>query len=75
MLYPRILDQISVIAQMEVEARAKGWDSLPKGKIKLLSDATEIIMTILKLHSLLLKKFVENGTLETHGKAFWITAG
>ncbi|KAJ3347722.1 hypothetical protein HDU91_006716 [Kappamyces sp. JEL0680] len=82
LLLPRLLDQISILSQLELEAKtarpgdkASGWSSLPKGKLSLRSNSVEIIMAILKVHSILLEKFVMEGTIESNGKLFWATMG
>jgi hypothetical protein len=74
---------MSVLSQLELEAKTirpiekgqSGWSQLPKGKLDLLSNSVEIVTAILKVHRLLLEKFTEAGSLETHGKLFWATFG
>ncbi len=81
LLLPRLLDQVSILSQLELESRtvrpdkSTGWASLPKGKLDLRANAVEIMMSILKVHSLLLEKIIMEGTLESNGKLFWVTMG
>ena len=82
-LFPRLLDQISILQQLELEAKQiakisntlSGWANLPRGKLLLKSNAKEAILVILSLHSLLLQKFKESETVEKHGILFWVTFG
>lgn len=81
LLFPRLLDQLSILSQLESDlntvASLKGtnWKELPKGKQKLRDEAVETILCILKVHSAFLKHFVANRTLETQGTLFWSTMG
>lgn len=81
---PRLLDQVSVLSQLELEAKTlarpgeksiSGWNQLPKGKLDLLANCAEICTIILKIHNLLLKKSNRFGALESQGKIFWTTFG
>jgi hypothetical protein len=83
-LLPRLLDQVSVLSQLELEVRTlarsgeKGlssWIQLPKGKLDLLANCVEVCVIILKIHRLLLKKHHKAGTLESQGKIFWTSFG
>lgn len=81
---PRLLDQVSVLSQLELEAKTlarpgdksvSGWTQLPKGKLDLLANCAEICIIIMKIHNLLLKKSNKLGTLESQGKIFWTNFG
>lgn len=82
-LFPRLLDQISILQQLELEVKQiaklsstiSGWANLPKGKLLLKANAEEAIMVILDLHSLLLEKFNNSKTIEKQGMLFWVTFG
>jgi hypothetical protein len=81
---PRLLDQVSVLSQLELEAKTlarsgeaklSGWSQLSKGMLDLMKNCSEVCIIILKIHRLLLKSNSKAKTLETQGTIFWVTFG
>jgi hypothetical protein len=83
LLLSRLLDQISILSQLELEAKTirstdkelNGWEGLPQGKLSLRNDSLELLNCILDLHAIFLIKFEMNGSIESHGKLFWVNMG
>ena len=83
LLLPRLLDQLSVLSQLELEAKTvratdkerSGWNGLPQGKLSLRNDSVEVLNAILGVHTAFLQRFRKNGTIESNGKLFWVTVG
>ncbi|KAJ2998905.1 hypothetical protein HDV02_003880 [Globomyces sp. JEL0801] len=81
LLLPRLLDQLSILSQLEVEVKSlkttdkPGYEGLPKGKLDLRTNAEDMILTILKVHSILLLRLKDNFMLENNAILFWSFVG
>jgi hypothetical protein len=83
LLLPRLVDQLSILSQLESEVKQKnnsddkdiGWEGLPKGKVSLRDDSVQLICAMQKLHVSFLKQFVKQKTINSQGLLFWFTMG
>jgi hypothetical protein len=71
----RIVDQLSILSQLELELRSIQEDELPKGKVIVRQNTLELIYEIQSLHKILIIRFAETNTLEHYGKLFWTSIG
>lgn len=83
LLLPRLVDQLTILSQLESEVKHKninddrviGWEGLPKGKVSLRDDSVQLICAMQKLHVSFLKQFVKLKNINSQGLLFWFTMG